>query len=747
MNKFYFFPRIFVVAILLHTGLTTSCYAQKFLQKFTLKRADALYKQMAFKEAAALYEDVLKHNPSKVQAMRALGKCYVKLGDAVNTEKWYSRLVALSESDAEDFLHYAMALEMNGKAEEAKAYFSKFNTSANMDKRGERRLKSFEQRSSFYADSAYFTLIPFSMNSSGDDFSPMYYKDGILFSSNGISGVPHKSLSPWTGAAFFDLYYARFAGSNDSSYFPVEALSKYVNTRFHESAPALYEGQNQLAFTRSASNGWREVRGKSKVSYQQIFFSTDKLHDWKQIKPFQLNATEYSVCHPAFTKDGNTMYFSSDMQGGLGGMDIYVSRNQNGRWSEPVNVGIGVNTEGNELFPFVVNDSLLYFSSNGLPGIGGLDIYFGEISGDQVKNVHCMSYPVNSRYDDFSLIYNIKQRTGYFSSNRPGGLGGDDIYRFRNSKPPYSLQITAIDEQTRKPLRNVKIKVSDERKSFTRELITDSTGVAMLSMNKGETYLVGANLQDFFDQNMSVETKNMSGSIFSLELPMFRNSGFTLKGMVKSGDSGKGLDNVKVSITDVQSGSGVFSGSTGQSGMFIKLLENVTLNQVLMLNIKLEKSGFLTREVLFQHKLERSGEIDINAQVDLLLEELKVGVDIGKIVDLNPIYFDSGKWNIRPDAAGELDKIVKAMNDNPTLSIEVGSHTDSRGQAKANLSLSDKRAKSTADYIVSKGIVRSRISGKGYGEGKLVNKCKDGVKCTEDEHQQNRRTEFKVVKL
>ncbi len=739
--------RLLLTHLVIVMAVVHPCHAQKFLNKITAKRADALYKQMAYKEAAALYETIMKEKPGDGKSMHALGRCYVKLNDPVNMEKWYSRIVVLADADAEDFLNYATALEMNGKSDEAREYYVKFKTTANMDKRGERRLKSFDMRQSILSDSAYYQLIPFGKNTRGDEFSPQYYKDGILFSSNGIAELPHKSVSPWTGTAFYDLYYCRFAGTNDSLYFPPEAISKYINTSFHESAPSLNKGQNQIAFTRSSFNGMKETRGKNKVSHQQIFISSDKAHDWKLIKPFQLNSTEHSSCHPAFTSDGNTMYFASDMQGGFGGMDIYVTRNISGRWTDPVNLGISVNTEGNEVFPFVSKDSLLYFSSTGRPGLGGLDIYYGEISGDQLKNVNGMSYPVNSRFDDFSLIYDADKRTGYFSSNRPGGMGGDDIYRFRNTKPPYRLRIKVIDEESRQALKKVSITFRDDKNTIKKEFVTDSSGVVLVSIEKDKKYEIIGSLQDYFEQTVKVETSGMSGNELSLDLPMFRNRGFSLRGLVKDAASARPLDNVKVIIKDVGSGTNIFSGSTDGTGLFSKLLENATLNQTLMLSIKLEKEGYLTREILFQQKLERSGEIDMNKQAELSLDELKVGVDIGKIVDLNPIYFDSGKWNIRTDAAIELDKIVKAMNDNPSLSIEVGSHTDSKGASKANLSLSDKRAKSTADYIVSKGIVKGRISGKGYGESQLVNKCKDGVKCTDVEHQQNRRTEFKIVKL
>jgi outer membrane protein OmpA-like peptidoglycan-associated protein len=244
---------------------------------------------------------------------------------------------------------------------------------------------------------------------------------------------------------------------------------------------------------------------------------------------------------------------------------------------------------------------------------------------------------------------------------------------------------------------------------------------------------------------MPVETKEMVGFDLILDLPMFKDEGFTLVGTINESATGAPMTDVKVVIKDLSKDAIVFEGKTSAAGEFIKSFSNYSINQIMKMELKFEKEGYISKSLAFEKKLERSGDIKVNEILDLKLEKVQLGLDIGKIINLNTIYFDLGKADIRPDAAIELDKVVKAMNDNPNWKVEVGSHTDSRGAANANLTLSDKRAKSTAKYIISKGIDQSRITGKGYGEKKIINKCKDGVKCSDEEHQQNRRTEFKIV--
>lgn len=714
-------------------------------QNLTLIRANELYKQFAYKEASELYEQVLKKKPSDGVAMKNLGQCYWKLNDMANTEKWYAKIVELPTVQPEDYIFYAMSLETNGKLAEAKTYYEKFKQTANMDKRGERKLKSYEMMPEFLPDSIYYKVSPFPYNTADNDFSPAFYQDGLAFVSSGLYDSYVKSKSPWTGEPFFDLFYSRGIASSDTLFVAPVPLSPEINTKYHEGPISLNEDENMLLFSRSSFINGKVTLGADKQNRLAIYAATDKIHGWKKIKSLNINNPDYSVCHPALSADGNTLIFASDMQGGFGGMDLYVSTYEAGKWSEPENLGAVVNTEGNELFPYLYRDSLLYFASNGRPGMGGLDIYASEWKGKKAKEANNVGYPINTPYDDFGLIYNGTKRTGFFSSNRPGGRGGDDIYRFKNTKPNYKLKIFAFDEASKTPMKKLLIKIMDKNGKLKKEILTDSLGKASYAITKGETYTVMSTEKKYFDQALPVETKEMVGFDLILDLPMFKDEGFTLVGTINESGTGAPMTDVKVVIKDLSKDAIVFEGKTSAAGEFIKSFSNYSINQIMKMELKFEKEGYISKSLAFEKKLERSGDIRVNEILDLKLEKVQLGLDIGKIINLNTIYFDLGKADIRPDAAIELDKVVKAMNDNPNWKIEVGSHTDSRGAANANLTLSDKRAKSTAKYIISKGIDQSRITGKGYGEKKIINKCKDGVKCSDEEHQQNRRTEFKIV--
>lgn len=712
----------------------------------TMRRANKLFNSFAYKDAAALYEMELKKHAKNYLALKNVATCYRKMNDMVNAEKWYAKVVENESTDPENYLYYAQALEFNGKIDDAKVYYKKFTASANMDKRGERKMKSLDALSSFYTDSVYYKINNVAFNTAGSDYGIAFCKEGLTFATSGIQNSFVKSEFKWSNEAFSDLYLVRMFDERDSVFAPAMALSDHVNSKYNE-GPACYDSEGRtLAFTRNGYMNGKAIAGKDKTNYLQIYIATDKMHDWKNIRPFSQNSSNYSVCHPAFSMDGKTMYFVSDMPGGFGGTDIYMSKNDNGKWGEPTNMGVSINTEGNELFPSVLRDSVLYFASNGKGGLGGLDIFAAQISGEKVKEVVNMGYPVNTAYDDFGLIYDKSKRTGFFSSNRPGGKGKDDIYRFTYSKPDFQLKLVVYDSESRAPLNKAKVKLYDSKSKVLQEVETDEAGFFITPITMDASFSVAVSTAKYFDQAKPFDTKGVKGFEKLVEIPMFKDLGFNLVGKITDSENKSSMEGVQITILDAKSGADVYAGKTNASGDFQKNLSNYSLNQMVSYEIKLEKPGYIAKTIYYSKQLTKSGDINLNDDINLGMEKLKVGTDIGKVFNLNPIYFDSGKADIREDAEVELNKIVKALEDNPTIVIEIGSHTDSRSATKANLTLSDKRAKATVDYIISKGIDKSRLSGKGYGESKLVNKCKDGVKCSEEEHQQNRRTEFRIVK-
>ncbi len=712
----------------------------------TMRRANKLFNSFAYKDAAALYEMELKKNPKNILAQKNAATSYRKMNDMPNAEKWYAKVVENESTDPENYFYYAQALEFNGKIDDSKVFYKKFTASANMDKRGERKMKSIDAVASFYTDSIYYKINKVSFNTSGSDYGVAFCKEGLTFATTGIQNSFVKSEFKWSNEAFSDLFLVRIFDDRDSVFAPAKALSDYVNSKYNE-GPACYDSEGRtLAFTRNGYLKGKAIAGKDKTNYLQIYIATDKMHDWKNIKPFNQNSTTYSVCHPALSSDGKTMYFVSDMSGGFGGTDIYMSKNDNGKWTDPVNMGVSINTEGNELFPSVLRDSILYFASNGKGGLGGLDIFAAQINGEKVQEVVNMGFPINTAYDDFGLIYNKSKKIGFFSSNRPGGKGKDDIYRFTYSKPDFQLKLIVIDSESKQPLKNATVKLFDSKSKLLQEVKTNEDGTFITPIEMDAKYSVSVNNSKYFDQALPFDTKGVKGFEKLVEVPMFKDLGFNLVGKITDSDSKSTMEGVQITIVDAKSGADVYSGSSNATGDFQKNLNNYSLNQMISYEIKLEKPGYIAKTIYYSKQLAKSGDVSLNDDINLGMEKLKVGTDIGKVFNLNPIYFDIGKFDIREDAEIELNKIVKALEDNPTIVIEIGSHTDSRSAAKANLTLSDKRAKASVDYIISKGIVKARVNGKGYGESKLVNKCKDNVKCSEEEHQQNRRTEFRIVK-
>jgi len=211
------------------------------------------------------------------------------------------------------------------------------------------------------------------------------------------------------------------------------------------------------------------------------------------------------------------------------------------------------------------------------------------------------------------------------------------------------------------------------------------------------------------------------------------------------------LSEVKVTILDKTTSKIVYDGTTAKTGDFSKALENIQMNQTLNYSITLKKDGFLTKTADFSKLVTTPGVINVHEKLDISLTKVEVGLDLAKLIDIKPIYFDRNKFNIRTDASIELDKIVKVLNEYPTMVIELGSHTDCRGTILQNASLSDSRAKASAEYIKKKITNPDRINGKGYGESKLKTDCpcEGTVKstCTEEQHQENRRTEFLIIKI
>lgn len=639
-------------------GLSIGLYAQKSNKETS---GDKYYDYYSFDKAVESY---LGAKDLSMEGQRKLADSYRHLDKTLQSEAIYSRLINnTSGVNADDYYQYAMVLKSNGKYDQAAKWMEKFKEVKPNDLRAKNYAADNSQLTNLQKDDGKYKITHLDVNTADEDFGTAYYKNKIVFASSRETPKLIRREYNWNRKPFLDLYVSDV--DHDQLKTP-QNFSKTLNGKMHD-GPATFNADGTfMAFTRDNYTD----KSKDGVIKLQIYFSNFKEGDWTAPEAFVLNNPEYSVGHPSLTPDGNTMFFVSDMPGGFGAADLYkVSKDDKGKWGKPENLGDKINTEGDEMFPFYQEtngEGILFFSSNGRLGLGGLDNFFVPVVDNGFGKVRNFGTPLNSQSDDFALIIDDKFGKGYFSSNRVCGAGDDDIYSYellKGLEVGKKLKGVAKD-QSGNPIPNVFIQLLDESGNVIDTITTKDDG--------SYTFLVDSDKK------------------------------FKLVGTKPSYIDGDSLTNTFGKDIVVK------------ADLFLTKSENIVARKV------------------------------------LVSEDIKVGVDLGKIMELHPIYFDLNKYEIRPDAKIELDKIVKIMNDYPDLVIELGSHTDCRASKDYNLILSNNRARESAAYIKSRITRPGRIYGKGYGETKLVNGCAcegDVVSdCPDSEHQKNRRTEFIIVK-
>lgn len=631
--------------------LMVSAFAKA--QSNKINRAEKYYNEYAFQKAQEAY--VL------AQDEKVSDTIYAKLADsyyntaqykkaAIYFEKWFG----IAENKTPDFLYkYAVSLKSSGDYKRSNEVYSVWESLNKKKSNDIAYLKKIEQNSERY------TIVNEDFNTPLSEFSTAYYGDKIVFASNKQRRRFNNNIHTWDNNPLFELYEVPV---NERKANRVKKVNAKFNTRYHESTAVFSMDGNTVYFTRNNyTNNNFEVDSTGTNRLKLYRGTRQDNEDW-MVEELPFNSNEYSVAHPSLNADESRLYFASDMPGGFGYSDIYYVEITEDGFTNPINLGDSINTEGRDTFPYISADGRLYFASDSHLGLGGLDIFVTEIDDDNFKNsIENVGRPVNSPEDDFGLIIDTKTSTGFFTSNRPGGKGNDDIYSFTELKP-----------------------------------------------------LV-------FDCNQ------------------------LLKGAVLNVDTNKGIEGATVVLFDkngaiintlVSSNNGVFDFST---------IDCSTVYSIEASKEKFEKAK--PKMVMATKTNNEVIEVDIPLTPIPKLEPIvALGTDLAKLLNLNPIYFDLDKSYIRSDAEIELQKVIDYMAQYPTVKVEVRSHTDSRGSDKYNFNLSDRRAKSTADYIIKKGgINRSRISGQGFGETELQNGCSNGVKCSKAQHQLNRRSEFIVV--
>jgi outer membrane protein OmpA-like peptidoglycan-associated protein len=616
-------------------------------------RAERLYNSLNYAEAAELYLQLTDIKNPAVEDMEKLAECYRKMNKYKDSEIWYARIVKNTQSKPEDLFMYGEVLKANANYSNAKRAYQSYATKTKDKDRVKVRIAGCDSAKVWIASPTKHLLRNEDMvNTPFSEFGVFPVgQNQVYYVAEPSQNKEKKKIYGWTGNSYLRIFMA-IRATDGSLIAPEIPDIPFDKAQYHVGPIATDSTGEVFLVTRTYAGKTKNrilIDGDNySTQNMELFFQGKILGKWKNPEPFPYNNVEqYSVGHPTLSADENTLYFVSNMPGGQGGTDIWSSqKNEDGSWAKPQNLGNQINTPGDELFPFYSKDSVLFFSSTGLPGMGGLDIFWSRRSNNQWSKPVNMYFPINSPGDDFAFFLDKDQTNGYLSSNRENGMGGDDIYSFQNPKQQKNKVVIGIVYNKKNNLRlpEANVIIYDHLRNIVAKQDSKLDGGFCFQLNQPSDYsLHGAKVGYYPDTSQIVA------------------------------EDWKAKDTIYVAL-----------------------------------------------------------------YLDPLFEK-------GKTFRLRPIYYNFDKYNIRPDAALVLEELLQTLHENPNLKIELASHTDCRGTTEYNENLSQKRAQSVVDYLVSKGIARDRMIAKGYGESRLINRCKDGEKCSEAEHQENRRTEFTVL--
>jgi outer membrane protein OmpA-like peptidoglycan-associated protein/tetratricopeptide (TPR) repeat protein len=602
-----------------------------FSQDIAIKKADQLFGSYQYVEAIKSYLEIIKNKQGNQNVYRNLADSYYNIYNTTEAVKWYEKVVE-KNADAETYFRYSQALKSIGNYTEANEKMKKFATLVPNDVRAKEFMQNQNYKLTLDNTQALFSIEKTTISEpKSNDFA------AILTTTNEVYFVStrnSKKIDKWSNEPYIDIF--KTARNNDGSFSKVEEI-KELNSMYHDGPVTISADGNTMFFARdghSTNLYEKDKKNNVKVGQLGVYKAIKSNGEWIIKEGLPINNTSYSVSHPSLSKDGKTLFFSSNMPGGMGESDIWkIAITENG-YGEPINLGDKINTASREVFPFITNKDELYFASTGWSGFGGLDIFKVE-NNSQLIN---LGKPVNTEKDDFSFSLNTELNKGYFSSNR----NGNDAIFEATPICGIDLMVSVTDAKTGKIIENAKVTVLDENNTLVYSILTNTFGKCKQLLTCDESY------------SIQITASNYENVAFP----------------ISKSDSNQ-----------------------------IEIPVKLTPNEVVITD----------KEVL-----------------------------------LGDVYFEFNKSNITPVGAAQLDKLVSVLNSNPTMIISVKSHTDSKGNLSYNLKLSEQRAQATVQYIVSKGINKERVFGKGYGYTEPKIAC--SVNCTEEEDAINRRSEFIILK-
>lgn len=605
------------------------------------KKADKHFSRFEFVKAAESYNKLVENGKADTYVYGQLAESYYNIFNTEAAERWYAKAIETSD-EPEMIYKYSQMLKANGKYEASNQQMEKFASMRPADNRAMAYKENPDYLPKILEKGKRFNVQNADFNSEQSDFGGTL-NDGKLYITSGRNDS--RKTYGWNDQPYLDIF--TIVKNTDDTYQEATLANNTINTKYHEGLTSFTPDGKTMFFSRESyfeKDYEKDSLSSARFSQLYLFKATKLGDDWDMVESLAVNSENYSVKNPSVSVDGSTLYFSSNMPGGFGNFDIYkVTINSDGTLGEPENLGQKVNTEGQEMFPYISSDNTLYFSSDGHLGLGGLDVFYTKEIDGSMAPIRNVGIPINSNADDFAFLIDEENEDGFVSSNREGGKGSDDIYKFKKLQPLCDVLInaTVLDDKTREPISGASVSLYDEE------------GIKVLSKMTNE------------------------------------------EGLVE----------------------------------FIVECEKDSELEVIM-------DGFDSKKVVVKGSNEEENDVQISLEP---IEKLILADEI----NLEPIFFEFDKSNITAEAAFELDKLVQIMTKYPELEIQAISHTDIRGPESYNESLSERRAKTTVQYVISKGIDESRISGLGKGETEPIVDCSAG--CTRDQHAENRRSQFLIV--
>ncbi len=711
-----------------------------------LKRADTYFERAFYSDAIPLYEQLLPTNKS-AKLIKNLADSHYNTFNMKAAARWYGYLVdnygnTLNESSPNELSQSFKSFEDTDKVHIGESYYYKLSQSLKAigenekayqvlldfySARGDAERVGQLKKEKIYLDNVRaigerFAIKNLALNTAGSEFGAAIVDSNLVYSASRKSTEVLAKVYRWNNQNYLDLYAHPIDKMNMGDSLSIE-LPGSVNSKMHEATFAITKDRKTLYFTRNSKQ-----RTDTKISNLKIYKAEWIDGAWKKIIALPINSDDFSTEHPALNADESKLYFASDREGGFGGFDLYSVTIKGDGYGNLINLGKNINTDKKEQFPFLDAQDNLYFASNGHPGFGLLDVFIAKKNSSNFKSPDNLGLPVNSGYDDFSLWMDSDGKTGYFSSNRPTGKGSDDIYAFSETKPlliencKQYIAGTLIDLTTGMPLANGQIKLIHANGKVIETLTTtkDASFKFMVKCNTG--YRIEGKKEGYEPNFKSVQTDEERNDIKDGSLTLYS---------VSEREKQKALalerdkeESEKLALVKAER----------------KLVADKAAEEKRIQQEKEDKAAEKEAQQIAEKKHLQNIEETIKKEKAIVKKDEKI------IIETEEIHFDYSLWYLRRESRQRLATVIEIMKTNPGMVLEIGTHTDIRGNAEYNRDLSQKRANAAKEFLVDNGIADNRVIAKGYGESKPLVKCATEESCSEEDHEWNRRCELVVVK-